>query len=145
MPTSTPPVAHQETTKFPGMLYAHVFGIVAELLLGCTIFAALFAAPLAPSIKVLIGAFVLFVAVTADALSSEGEHQAYTTMALVNAVPIHLDARMKDPSYNLRLELFNTMREMQRIYSSGAVHVAVRVAKYMLWVAVGWLIGKVVL
>jgi hypothetical protein len=127
------------------MLYAHVFGVVAEFILGCTIFAALFAAPLAVSIKVLIGAFVLSFAVTTDGQSSEGEHQAHVIMALVNAVPIHTDLRMKNPNYNLKLEVSNAASEMQSAYSRGGIHVAVQLAKYALWVAVGWLVGAVLL
>lgn len=141
--SNTLPTAHQGA-KHSGMIYAHWFGIVAELVIGCTIFAALFSAPFAVSIKVLVGACVLYFATTADALSSEGEHQTHVVMALMNAVPIHIDLRMKDPTYNMEREVLNAGREMLAAYSTGARHVAFRLAKYALWMAVGWVIGGTV-
>lgn len=128
-----------------GMKYAHWFSLVAEVILGCTIFWALFTAPLAPSIKVLIGAAVLMFAVTSDALSSENDHQATVMLKLVSATPMLIEAKWNDPSFDMLKGLARIQDGVYAGIDDGIDRIVFRVGKYAFWVGAGWAVSKYLL
>lgn len=102
------------------MKYTLWFSIAAEVLLGCVVFAALFASPLVASEKVLVGAFVLLFAVVADRASTSADEQ------------------------RSMVEILLTNQQAQAAISNSSALVIFRLAKYSAWVGCGWIIGKLI-